>query len=88
MPPTVLGEEILVHLYVNGVSDLPANIADNINRSRSGISQKLPELEEQGFVKPKGRGVWRLTGEGASYAASITSDYNLAVDGDGFFDGE
>jgi DNA-binding MarR family transcriptional regulator len=69
---TDLGGDILVHLYLSGC-DVPANIAEHWDRSRPAVSRRLSELSDRGLVKSKGRGVWKLTPAGATYARTLTS---------------
>lgn len=62
----------LSDLIVHG-DNVPSNIADNIDRSRSAVTKAMPELEERGLVENKGRGVYRLTWEGFRRAQQIAA---------------
>lgn len=70
--PTPMGVEILIDLLINGDNN-PANISDNIDRSRPGVSDRLKDMSESGWVASKGSGVWTLTPAGISLAQSSLS---------------
>lgn len=56
-------KDILIDLQQNG-DNTPGNIADNIDVTRHYVSQVMPDLEDKGLVRNKGRGVWTLTEQG------------------------
>jgi Mn-dependent DtxR family transcriptional regulator len=67
LPPTKL--EILKDLQVNG-DNVPANIAENIDRHPKYVTRSLTELEDDGYVINKGRGVYTLSPDGREVARS------------------
>lgn len=62
--------EVLRDLLVNG-DNVPANTAENVDRHAKSASRSLSNLEEDGLVENKGRGVWTLTPEGVEAARSL-----------------
>ena len=60
----------LVDLLVNG-DDTPKNIAERIDRHRKSVSDKLEDLESEGYVENKGGGVRKLTVDGVRMAQAI-----------------
>jgi len=44
--------------------NLGANIADDIDRHRTTVAKRLPQLEDYGLVRNIGRGVYELTERG------------------------
>lgn len=71
---TDMEKQILCRLLCDG-ADLPSNIADEIGRSRSAVSSRLSKLEESGYVKTKGRGVWQLSVAGTRAAQSLDCEF-------------
>lgn len=67
--------DILRDLLEHG-DNIPANIAENTGRHRKSVSKRLPELESEGLIRNKGRGVYKLTGEGLRVARSLDSREN------------
>jgi len=63
-------EDILVDLLVHG-DDGPRNIAENTDRNPDSVSQRLPELVEQDFIRNKGAGTYTLTRDGIHLAREI-----------------
>ena len=60
---TEMDEEILEVLSSNLILS-PSIIAENIDRSREGVSNRLNSLQAGGLVKKVDRGKYRLTTEG------------------------
>lgn len=71
---TDMEKQILCQLLCDG-ADLPSNISEQIDRSRSAVSSRLSKLEDAGYVKTKGRGVWQLSLAGARAAQSLDCDF-------------
>lgn len=65
--------EILHHLQRNG-DNVPANIADGIERHAKYVTKKMRDLEERGLVENKGRGVYTLSPDGRELARSESLD--------------
>lgn len=61
---------IVVDLLVNG-DNTPANIAENTGKHRVSVSERLSDLESEGLVENKGRGVYTLTLDGISVARAV-----------------
>lgn len=64
---TKMDREILELLLTSGIVLTPAVIADNLNRSRSGISRRLNSLQAGGLVNKEGRGKYSISKLGAGY---------------------
>lgn len=64
---TAVSRDVLVDLLLNG-DNTPTNIAESTGRHTTSVSRKLSDLEEQGLVINKGRGVWTLTMKGMRHA--------------------
>lgn len=72
---TAVEREILIDLLENG-DNVPQNISNNIDRHRTGISDRLRELQDDGWVESKGSGVWTLTSDGV-HAAHVVRRESL-----------
>jgi predicted transcriptional regulator len=80
MALTGMQQSILVDLLIHG-DDKASNISDRTGHHRNSISGQWPDLREQGFVKPKGGGVYRLSDSGRDTAQSlIKSGFNPYTD--------
>lgn len=66
MSPTPTEMEILRDLQQNG-DNVPANVADNIDRHAKYVIVKLSDLADRGLVLNKGRGVYTLSPDGREY---------------------
>ena len=75
MPPSPVEMDVLIDLLIHG-DNVPANIADNTGRHSKSISRRLPDLEDRGLVKNKGRGVYTLTPEGIDMARTLRDQRN------------
>ena len=64
---TKMDREILEILLVSKLTLTPAIIADNINRSRSGVSRRLNSLQAGGLVEKEDRGKYSISKLGAGY---------------------
>jgi len=63
---TEMDKEILRTLAFN-LTLTPAVIADNIGRSRAGVSRRLNTLNAGGLVEKEGRGKYSITELGVGY---------------------
>jgi Mn-dependent DtxR family transcriptional regulator len=63
-------ENILKHLLLYG-DNVPSNVAEDIDASRSYVNDLLSGLSEKGLVIHKGNGVYKLSGTGISVAVEI-----------------
>jgi uncharacterized membrane protein len=63
---TEMDKEILRTLVFN-LTLTPAVIADNIGRSRPGVSRRLNTLNAGGLVEKEGRGKYKITKLGVGY---------------------
>lgn len=70
---TSVSRDALADLLIHG-DNTPKNIADNTGRHRKNISERLIDLEEEGFVINKGGGVYTLTQEGLVMARAVVRD--------------
>ena len=59
---------ILQDLQENG-QNLGANVAENIDRNRKYVGNRLRQLEDYGLVEDIGRGVYRITEDGKEQLA-------------------
>lgn len=64
---TETDHEILVVLLTSNLTLTPAVLADNINRSRAGVSRRLNALQAGGLVEKEGRGKYSISKLGAGY---------------------
>jgi len=64
---TEMDKEILRVLGVSHLTLTPAVIADNIDRSRAGVSHRLNALSAGGLVEKEGRGKYKISKLGAGY---------------------
>lgn len=64
---TNLEKDIITDLLIHG-DNLPSNIGDNTGRHPTSVSRQMADLEDMGFVRPKGHGVWCLTRKGLNAA--------------------
>jgi Mn-dependent DtxR family transcriptional regulator len=64
--------EILAALRDHG-DNVPGNLADLTGRHPKSVSRSLSRLEEDGYVRNKGRGVYTLTDEGREAADQVRS---------------
>jgi len=64
---TKMDREILEVLLVSKLTLTPAIIADNISRSRSGVSRRLNSLQAGDLVEKEGRGKYSISKLGAGY---------------------
>jgi len=64
---TETDREILRVLMVSNLTLTPAVIADNIDRSRAGVSRRLNALNAGGMVEKEGRGKYKISKLGAGY---------------------
>lgn len=64
---TKLEKDIVADLLMHG-DNLPSNIGDNTGRHPTSVSRQMANLEDMGFVRPKGNGVWSLTRKGFTAA--------------------
>lgn len=62
--------KILIDLLVHG-DNTSGNIAENIEGSRTHVSETLGKLEGKDLVEDKGRGVYRLTLAGTAAARDL-----------------
>ena len=65
--------DVLTDLLKNG-DNIPANIADNTGRHSKSVSKRLPDLEEEGLIRNKGRGVYTLTSTGLQQSRALTGE--------------
>ena len=63
---TALDREIL-YVLLTGLTLTPSVIADNLDKSRQAVSQRLNALRAGGLVKKEERGKYSLTKEGYAY---------------------
>jgi predicted transcriptional regulator len=73
--------EVLVDLLVHG-DNVPGNIAENTGRHPKSVSKRLPDLEEHGLIRNKGRGVYTLTPDGVAQAQALRGDVNADENAD------
>jgi len=59
--------EILLVLMRSNLTLTPAVIADNIDRSRAGVSRRLNALNAGGLVEKESRGKYKISKLGAGY---------------------
>lgn len=64
---TEMDKEILRVLMLSHLTLTPAVIADNIDRSRAGVSNRLNALSAGGLVEKEGRGKYKISKLGAGY---------------------
>jgi DNA-binding transcriptional ArsR family regulator len=64
---TEMDKEILRVLMLSHLTLTPAVIADNIDRSRAGVSHRLNALSAGGLVEKEGRGKYKISKLGAGY---------------------
>jgi Mn-dependent DtxR family transcriptional regulator len=69
MDTTPTEMDILHHLQRHG-DNVPANIAEDIDRHAKYVTTKMRDLEERGLVENKGRGVYALSPDGRELARS------------------
>ena len=63
-------EELLIDLLKHG-DNVRGNLAENIGRNDSHVSERLANLRERSLVEDKGRGVWSLTRRGVRIAQGL-----------------
>ena len=66
---------ILVDLIRHG-DNTPSNIAQNVDKSRVHVQNRISDLEEEGLTMNKGGGVWTLTPDGAELAAALRGSWD------------
>lgn len=67
---TGVEKDILIDILHHG--DNPSgNIADNIGKNRTYVSECLGDLEKKGLVENKGRSTYTLTNAGVSVAQNV-----------------
>jgi DNA-binding MarR family transcriptional regulator len=66
-------KEVLLALQERG-DDVPANIAEHIDRHAKYVTRKLADMEGKGIIENKGRGVYSLTPDGRELARKIRSE--------------
>lgn len=66
---------ILIYLLTRG-DDIPTNISnsDLTDVHRGTVSRAMSDLHSEGFVRPKGNGVWTLTDAGIQLAQNVYRD--------------
>jgi Mn-dependent DtxR family transcriptional regulator len=62
--------DVLASLLIAG-DNTPSNIADDTDRHKTSVSDRLSDLQAKGLVENKGRGVWTLTISGANLARTV-----------------
>ena len=72
---------ILIDLYRQG-DNLPSNIAENIDKSRVHVSNRLSSLHDDGLTHNKGGGVWTLTPDGVELARALRGSYDAVHQAD------
>lgn len=64
---------IILDLGEHG-DNIPANIAENSEKHVKSVSRSLANLEEEGLVRNKGRGVYTLTPEGKEARSALLEE--------------
>jgi uncharacterized membrane protein len=64
---TETDRDILLVLMRSNLTLTPAVIADNIDRSRAGVSRRLNALNAGGLVEKESRGKYKISKLGAGY---------------------
>jgi Mn-dependent DtxR family transcriptional regulator len=73
---------MLVTLLNHG-DNVPGNLADLTEHHANSISRSLSQLENKGYVRNKGRGVWTLTPSGKEIATKIVEIEELDTTNNG-----
>lgn len=76
---SAVDREILVTLLIGG-ADTPSNISDISDRHYQSIQKRISDLEGDGLVINKGRGVYQLTLSGTETARAIYRESSVEED--------